>query len=156
MAPKVLTIQDLYGLTTRVLKVILESDRKRDIITAFKDLADVICGQALDSFSEGLVDYDTSYESARCLVSTRTMQAIKHRHFRSRRWEYVAPLYRHVFDLLYEDIRPDTDTTDDIEESVASCNFRLPDAVWSESKRKTSVERRARPLNAKILSDYHG
>ena len=70
------------------------------------------------------------------------MQAIKHRHFRSRRWEYVGPLYRDLFELLYEDIRPDTDTTDDIMESVASCKFRLPDAVWSESKRKTSLERR--------------
>ena len=41
---KVLTIQDLYELTTRVLKVILESERKRDITLAFRDLADVISG----------------------------------------------------------------------------------------------------------------
>lgn len=82
------------------------STQKRNITKGMNRLNDLAKGKG-----KGVgVDYpdDFVYEYARCHITTQMLQKIKEVHYPTKRWVYVKPLYRTLFQTVFDDLLPDT------------------------------------------------
>jgi len=104
---KVDSINDAIEKANTLYEIILLSRRKREIIKAFKDLLCLITGKCICDMCESW-DKNTYivFEFGRCFVPSRLMQLIKERHFGTKRWEYIQPMYAQLYETVYEDLDP--------------------------------------------------
>ena len=106
---QVKTRKDLEELIRKHIDVLLTSGNKAHITASFSKLECLITGQCIcDLCPEWDVDHGPLYEFSRCLIPTRILQMIKDRHYNTKRWSYVLPLYSSLFEKLFDDILPTT------------------------------------------------
>jgi hypothetical protein len=106
---KVKTRKDLEESISKHIDVLLTSGNKRYITASFRELECLITGQCIcDLCPEWDVDHGPLYEFSRCLIPTRILQLVKARHYNTKRWSYVLPLYSSLFEKLFDDILPTT------------------------------------------------
>lgn len=119
------TIAELEELANTLIHVILHSTNKRRLTRAFREIRCLITGCCLCDLCPEWEHKDVAvlYEFSRCIVPTKILQRIKHRHHQTRRWVYIAPLYRCLYESLFDDILPCT--------LDYSCSAQTPIANWS-------------------------
>ena len=113
------------------LKNILTLTNKKVIQQSFERIECIITGQCIcDSCNEWDSNILIIFELGRCLISSKILQLIKHRHVSSKRWLYIEPLYNKLFLQLYNDILPNTgDIASISEEQPFKCTFAIDDST---------------------------
>ena len=82
------------------------------------------------------------YEFGRCLVPSRFLQLVKEVHLKSKRWDYIKPLYRDLYSNMYEDLLPDTDVFSNGDVENQKCGFVLSsDLLEAASKELEKVQK---------------
>lgn len=74
------------------------------------------------------------FELGRCLVPARFLQLVKERHYNSKRWSYVQPLYTELFNTMYSDVSPNEPvihSSGDVEDQ--SCMYQLSDKLKKQA-----------------------
>ena len=131
MKKKFKSLKALHERASRLQQTILFSTRRSEITAAFRELACIVTGKCIcDLCPEWDKDVHIVYEFGRCIVPSRFLQMVKELHLRSKRWEYIRPLYKDLHDLVYADISPDTAevfSNGDMENQA--CTFRMPKAT---------------------------
>ena len=103
------SVADVSKESKRLQDIILFSKTKREITKAFEGLKCLITGRCIcDLCPEWDKDTYIVYEFGRCIIPSRFLQLIKEVHVKSKRWSYIQPLYRELYQILYEDLISDT------------------------------------------------
>jgi hypothetical protein len=139
---RVKSVKELQERINHLLRVVLVSGNKRDITAAFKALECLITGSCIcDLCPEWDKDVEILYEFSRCLVPPRILQLIKSRHSRSKRWEYIQPLYASLYEKLFDDILPSTPHMADVKyEQKVKCKIHLSKEVIDDAFDKIKQE----------------
>ena len=120
------SLNEVHQEVNRLEKVILLSKKKTEITKAFKDLICIVTGNCIcDSCPEWDKDTYIVYEFGRCLVPSRFLQLVKELHLKSNRWEYIQPLYREFYAILYADLNPETGILSNGDMEDQKCTFQM-------------------------------
>lgn len=137
------SVKELLNEVNKLSRTILLSSNKTDITKAFKRLMCLLTGQCVCDICK---TWDTNvfllFEFGRCLVPPRFMQLVKERHYNTKRWNYVLPLYMELFNTIYEDISPDTEvihSSGDMEDQA--CMYSLSDKLKKQAINLIKTER---------------
>ena len=124
---KVKDRRELEERTNHLISVITESGNKRDITRAFRELECLITGSCIcDLCPEWDKDTYVVYEFSRCIVPTHILQLFKARHYNTKRWVYVLPLYTSLYEKLFDDILPNRPTLASLNyERIVDCNIKI-------------------------------
>lgn len=129
---KVKSVTELEERTNALIQVILQSANKRDLTKAFREIQCLITGSCIcDLCPEWDKDTYVVYEFARCIVPTKILQLIKSRHYNTKRWIYIEPLYTSLYESLNDDILPTTSlkaSLDDEAKTICKIKIVLPRA----------------------------
>lgn len=103
------SIDGLVKEIKHLSKILLTSHNKDKLTKAFSRIKCLVTGNCIcDMCPTWDKNIYVVYEFGRCLVPSRLFQLIKETHYKTKRWEYILPLYRDLYDTIYEDINPDT------------------------------------------------
>jgi hypothetical protein len=140
---KINSLDEVYKKINALQKVILLSKKKTDIVKAFKDITCIITGKCVcESCPEWDKETFVVYEFGRCLVPSRFLQLVKEVHLKSKRWDYIKPLYRDLYSNMYEDLLPDTDVFSNGDAENQKCGFKLSsDLLEAASKELEKVQK---------------
>lgn len=95
------TYKDTVSKVEQLSKVLLASTKKKELLSAFEDAKCIITGRCIcDMCASWEKDTYVVYEFGRCLFPSRFFQLLKERHFKTRRWEYVGPAYKDLYDTI--------------------------------------------------------
>lgn len=124
---KVKSIPELEELVNSLHKIIIHSGNKRDIIKAFKKLECLSTGSCICSFCpEWDKNTDILFEFSRCIIPSRIFQLLKARHYNTKRWVYIKPLYTSLYEKVFDDILPNTTNIASIgAEQNSVCNIKI-------------------------------
>jgi hypothetical protein len=127
MKNKIKTLKDLEERANHLIKVIVQSGNKREITKTFLEIECLITGSCIcDLCPEWDKDTYILYEFGRCIVPTKILQLVKERHYNTKRWVYVQPLYTSLYEKLFDDILPTTSPRASLNnEAKAICNIRI-------------------------------
>ena len=128
---KVETVKELISEVEHLSNIILLSSRKVEIIKSFKRLMCLLRGECICDICKS---WDKNvfivFELGRCLVPSRFLQLVKERHATTKRWSYIQPLYKELYDTMNEDISPNEPiihSSGDVEDQT--CIYKLPDKL---------------------------
>ena len=121
------SIEEVIKKTESLSNIILFSNDKDKIIKAFETLKCIITGKCICDLCE---TWDKNifvvFEFGRCLCPPTFLQLIKAKYIKTDKWNYIQPLYKDLYDTLYEDIKPDTyDIASLVEENESICKYKL-------------------------------
>ncbi len=134
---KLNSVDKVHKEVSKLQKAILLSKKKSEITIGFKGLICIITGKCVcDLCKEWDRDTYLVYEFGRCLVPTRFMQLVKELHFKSKRWEYVRPMYRELYSILYEDLNPDTEVMSNGDMENQKCRYELPKGLMEAASKQ--------------------
>jgi hypothetical protein len=117
-------------------KTILFSRRKDEISSAFKRLECIATGKCISSTAK---DIDLVFEYVRCIIPSRFFQLIKELHASTNRWQYIQPLYRQLYAIIYEDLNPDKEVISNGPDENVVCATKLPKGVLKKADKKLDV-----------------
>ena len=134
----------VYAAVERCTRAVLLSSNKKEIAAAFARLECILDSSCVCTFCDGTKGIDFVFEFGRCLVPSRTMQLIKERHLETPRWAYVGPLYKKLYDFLYEDLSAHEKqlrvvSNGELEDVV--CHFKLLKSVHADALEKIQTEK---------------
>lgn len=121
------SIEEVIKKTESLSNIILFSNDKDKIIKAFETLKCIITGRCICDLCK---TWDKNifiiFEFGRCLCPTRFFQLIKAKYIKTDKWIYIQPLYKDLYDTVYEDINPITEDLASLEEeNKATCKYKL-------------------------------
>jgi hypothetical protein len=92
------------------------------------------------------------YEFGRCIVPSRFLQMVKELHQKSKRWEYMQPLYRELFGIMYEDLSPDTAIFSNGSMENIKCGFVMsPKTLQKADKEMEKLQKVHEALRKELL-----
>jgi len=124
------TVSEAKAKVQELLEIVLTTTRKAGLTRALIELVCIVKGTCLcDTCPEWDKDAYILYEFSRCLVTTHSFQLMKEKHFNTKRWAYVMPLYAELYNAVFEDIMPHTGALASIDEEHIHghdiCTFKL-------------------------------
>ena len=129
------SVEEVIKKTEQLSNIILLSNDKDKIIKAFETLKCIITGKCICDLCETWnKNIFVVFEFGRCLCPTRFLQLIKAKYIKTDKWIYIQPLYKDLYDTLYEDINPSTDDIASLEEENKSiCKYRLSSGLVNKT-----------------------
>lgn len=129
------SVKEVIKKTEQLSNIILLSNNKDKIIKAFETLKCIITGKCICYLCE---TWDKNifvvFEFGRCLCPPTFFQLIKAKYIKTDKWSYIQPLYKDLYDTLYEDINPDTyDMASLEEENESICKYKLSHSLVTKT-----------------------
>jgi hypothetical protein len=129
------TVEQVIKKAEQLSNIILFSNDKDKIIKAFAIIKCIITGSCIcDICKTWDKNIFVVYEFGRCLFPTRFLQLIKAKYIKTDKWSYIQPLYKDLYDTLYEDIKPDTyDMASLVGENESICKYKLSNSLVTKT-----------------------
>lgn len=121
------SVKDVLMKVETLSKTILSTTKKTEIVKAFEGLKCLATGECIcDTCPSWDKNTFIVFEFGRCLVPSRFLQLVKEKHAKTKRWVYIKPLYKELFDIVYQDLHPDENvihSSGNVEDQI--CKYKL-------------------------------
>lgn len=122
------SVKEVVKEVSEIHKVLLLSKNKKNIIKGFQKALCIATGQCVcDLCPKWDKNIFIVFEFGRCMFPSRFFQLVRDAHMKSPRWEaYVKDLYTVLFNTLYEDLLPSTESNiHSLEQESQKCSYSL-------------------------------